>query len=163
MRAPNYRIGNGVDVHPLKKGKKLILGGVKLNHDFGCDGHSDGDVLVHSIIDAILGAVNKGDIGSHYPSSNNSYKDISSLDLLRDIGSKYDFTIINIDSTIILEEPIIAPYVSDMKQNILHVLQNKIFIEHSHISIKATTTDKLGFIGNKDGVAAITTCLLTIK
>lgn len=163
MRAPNYRIGNGVDVHPLKKGKKLILGGVKLNHDFGCDGHSDGDVLVHSIIDAILGAVNKGDIGSHYPSSNNSYKDISSLDLLRDIGLKYDFTIINIDSTIILEEPIIAPYVSDMKQNILHVLQNKIFIEHSHISIKATTTDKLGFIGNKDGVAAITTCLLTIK
>ena len=163
MLTPNYRIGNGIDVHPLKNGTKLILGGVELNHDFGCDGHSDGDVLVHSIIDAILGALNKGDIGSHFPSSDNSYKDISSLDLLRDIGSKYTFTIINIDSTIILEEPIIAPYVSDMKKNILNALQCHTSDEDSNISIKATTTDKLGFIGNKDGLAAITTCLLTVK
>ena len=163
MLTPNYRIGNGVDVHPLKHGKKLILGGVELNHDFGCDGHSDGDVLVHSIIDAILGALNKGDIGSHFPSSNNSYKNISSIDLLRDIGSKYTFTIINIDSTIILEEPIIAPHVSDMKKNILHALQCHTSNEDNNISIKATTTDKLGFIGNKDGMAAITTCLLTVK
>ena len=160
MEIPNYRIGNGVDVHPLVKGRKLILGGVDLNHSYGCDGHSDGDVLVHSIIDAILGALNKGDIGSHFPSSDNSYKDISSLDLLIDIADKYSFAIINIDSTIILQEPIIQPYVSDMKKNILLALFKKTSPD-SDISIKATTTDKLGFIGSKEGIATITTCLIT--
>ena len=159
MEIPNYRIGNGVDVHPLVIGKKLILGGVDLNHSYGCDGHSDGDVLVHRIIDAILGALNKGDIGSHFPSSDNSYKDISSLELLSDIAGKYAFSIINIDSTIILQEPIIQPYVSDMKKNILLALLKKTS-PNSDISIKATTTDKLGFIGNKEGIATITTCLI---
>ena len=96
MNTPNYRIGNGVDVHPLKKGRKLILGGVDLHHTSGCDGHSDGDVLIHSIIDAILGALNKGDIGSHFPSSNNTYKNISSLTLLNDIIEQYNCSIINI-------------------------------------------------------------------
>ena len=172
MEIPNYRIGNGVDVHPLVKGRKLILGGVDLKHSYGCDGHSDGDVLVHSIIDAILGALNKGDIGSHFPSSDNSYKDISSLELLSDIAGKYAFSIINIDSTIILQEPIIEPYISDMKKNIFQALRvgehpelvrlgwessNK---QSKAISIKATTTDKLGFIGNKEGIATITTCLI---
>jgi len=160
MEIPNYRIGNGVDVHPLVKGRKLILGGVDLNYRFGCDGHSDGDVLVHSIIDAILGALNKGNIGSHFPSSDNFYKDISSLKLLSDIADKYNFSIINIDSTIILQEPIIQPYVSDMKKNILLALFKKTSPD-SDISIKATTTDKLGFIGNKEGIATITTCLIT--
>ena len=159
MEIPNYRIGNGVDVHPLVKGRKLILGGVDLNHSYGCDGHSDGDVLVHSILDAILGALNKGNIGSHFPSSDNSYKDISSLDLLIVIAGKYTFSIINIDSTIILQEPIIQPYVSNMKKNILQALFKKTSPD-SDISIKATTTDKLGFIGNKKGIAAITTCLI---
>ena len=187
MEIPNYRIGNGVDVHPLVKGRKLILGGVYLNHSYGCDGHSDGDVLVHSIIDAILGALNKGDIGSHFPSSDNSYKDISSLELLSDIAGKYAFSIINIDSTIILQEPIIEPYISDMKKNIFQALRAGViewlkvnypeldvnqelerlgwesFNKRSKakdISIKATTTDKLGFIGNKEGIATITTCLI---
>ena len=158
MEIPNYRIGNGIDVHPLVKGKKLILGGVDLNHSYGCDGHSDGDVLVHSIIDAILGALNKGDIGSHFPSSDNSYKDISSLELLSDIAGKYAFSIINIDSTIILQEPIIQPYIPDMKKNILQAWASCSDLD---ISIKATTTDKLGFIGNKEGIATITTCLIT--
>ena len=168
MEIPNYRIGNGVDVHPLVKGRKLILGGVDLNHSYGCDGHSDGDVLVHSIIDAILGALNKGDIGSHFPSSDNSYKDISSLELLSDIAGKYAFSIINIDSTIILQEPIIQPYIPDMKKNILQAWTSLYSNHHLHgsnlasnISIKATTTDKLGFIGSKEGIAAITTCLIT--
>ena len=172
MEIPNYRIGNGVDVHPLVKGRKLILGGVDLNHSYGCDGHSDGDVLVHSIIDAILGALNKGDIGSHFPSSDNSYKDISSLELLSNIAGKYTFSIINIDSTIILQEPIIQPYISDMKKNILQALRARELVRRkgvlfkktspdSNISIKATTTDKLGFIGNKEGIATITTCLIT--
>ena len=122
MEIPNYRIGNGIDVHPLVKGKKLILGGVDLNHSYGCDGHSDGDVLVHSIIDAILGARNIGDIGSHFPSSDNSYKNISSLDLLRDIGSKYAFTIINIDSTIILQEPNLSPFIPNMRKNLAKIM-----------------------------------------
>ena len=163
LNPKNYRIGNGIDIHPLKKGKKLILGGVELDHDFGCDGHSDGDVLVHSIIDAILGALNKGDIGSHFPSSDNSYKDICSLDLLKSIRDQYNFYIFNIDSTIILEEPIIAPYVTKMRNNILRRALPHGVIKYDNISIKATTTDKLGFIGNKEGVAAITTCLLTVK
>ena len=156
---PNYRIGNGVDVHPLVKGRKLILGGVDLNHSYGCDGHSDGDVLVHSIIDAILGALNKGDIGSHFPSSDNSYKDISSLELLSNIADKYTFSIINIDSTIILQEPIIQSYIPAMKENISKILTFR-EPESQDISIKATTTDKLGFIGEKRGVASITTCLI---
>jgi len=167
MLTPNYRIGNGIDIHPLKKGKKLILGGVELDHDFGCEGHSDGDVLVHSIIDAVLGALNKGDIGSHFPSSDNSYKDISSLELLRKVTLQhYPFSIINIDSTIILQEPLVGSYIPAIRKNILRILSDSRAIPkegYDNISIKATTTDKLGFIGNKEGVAAITTCLLTVK
>ena len=156
MNAPNYRIGNGVDVHPLKKGRKLILGGVDLHHALGCDGHSDGDVLIHSIIDAILGALNKGDIGSHFPSSNNVYKNISSLTLLNDVIEQYDFSIINIDSTVILQKPIIQPHITKMKDVIKQIFKN----DDLSLSIKATTTDNLGFIGKQKGVAAITTCLL---
>ena len=162
MLASNYRIGNGIDVHPLVKDKKLILGGVDLNHCYGCDGHSDGDVLVHSIIDSILGALNKGDIGSHFPSSDKSYKNISSMDLLSKIIKKYNFTIINIDSAIILQEPVVQPYIQDMKNKLLNSFRENSLSKSldQNISIKATTTDHLGFIGDKKGVAAITTCLL---
>ena len=156
MITPNYRIGNGVDVHPLKKGRQLILGGIDLHHTLGCDGHSDGDVLIHSIIDAILGALNKGDIGSHFPSSNTKYKNISSIILLNDIIEQYNFSIINIDSTVILQKPIIQPHIKKMKDVIKKTFKN----EDLNISIKATTTDNLGFIGKQKGVAAITTCLL---
>ena len=156
MNTPNYRIGNGVDVHPLKKDRKLILGGVDLHHTLGCDGHSDGDVLIHSIIDAILGALNKGDIGSHFPSSNSVYKNISSLTLLNDVVEQYNFSIINIDSTVILQKPIIQPHITKMKDVIKKIFKN----DDLSLSIKATTTDNLGFIGKQKGVAAITTCLL---
>ena len=152
------RVGNGVDVHPLVKGRKLILGGVHIDHDFGCDGHSYGDVLVHSILDAILGALNKGDIGDHFPSSDNQYKEASSIKLLSDIFYKYidcEWGIANVDSTIILQEPIVKPHIEKMKENILNVLECD-----SAISIKATTTDYLGFIGEKKGIAVISTCLL---
>lgn len=154
-----FRVGNGVDVHPLAKGRKLILGGIHIPHDFGCDGHSDGDVLVHSIIDSILGALNKGDIGDHFPSSNQKYKNANSIELLNDIYYKYldkNWNIVNIDSTIILQSPVVKPYIKDMKDNLFN--NNQSFKDN--ISIKATTTDNLGFIGDKKGIAAITTCLL---
>jgi len=157
-----FRVGNGVDVHPLVKGRKLILGGIHIPHDFGCDGHSDGDVLVHSIIDSILGALNKGDLGDHFPSSNQKYKNANSIELLNDIYYKYidqNWDISNIDSTIILQSPIVKPYIKDMKDNLFN--KNQSF--QNNISIKATTTDNLGFIGDKKGIAAITTCLLFKK
>ena len=152
------RVGNGIDIHPLVKGRKLILGGVHIKHDYGCDGHSDGDVLIHSIMDAILGALGKGDIGDHFPSSNNQYKDADSIELLNDIYYKYieqGWNIANIDSTIILQEPIVKPYIEKMKVNIQNALSCEL-----PISIKATTTDYLGFIGEKKGIAVISTCLL---
>ncbi len=153
------RVGNGVDVHPLVKGRKLILGGAHIEYDFGCEGHSDGDVLTHSIMDALLGALGKGDIGDHFPSSDNQYKDADSVELLNNIyynHIKDSWNIANIDSTIILQEPIVKPYIKTMKGNI----HTACFSYGGNISIKATTTDHLGFIGEKKGIAAISTCLL---
>ncbi len=153
------RVGNGVDVHPLVKGRKLILGGIHIKHDYGCDGHSDGDVLIHSIMDAILGALGKGDIGDHFPSSDNQYKNADSLELLNNIYCDYiksSWHIANIDSTIILQEPIIKNYIDNMKDKI----SRSCFLHDDTISIKATTTDHLGFIGQKKGIAVISTCLL---
>ena len=151
-----YRVGNGVDVHPLSEGRKLILGGVHIPHDYGCDGHSDGDVLVHSIIDALLGALSKGDIGDFFPSSDQQWRGANSLDLLKTIYAKHfaNWDISNIDSTIILQTPTIKPYIQKMQENIQTVLTT------DDISIKATTTDYLGFIGQKKGIAVISTCLL---
>ena len=151
-----YRVGNGVDVHPLTEGRKLILGGVHIPHDYGCDGHSDGDALVHSIIDALLGALSKGDIGDFFPSSDQQWRGANSLDLLKTIYAKHfvNWDISNIDSTIILQTPTIKPYIKKMQENIQTVLTT------DHISIKATTTDYLGFIGQKKGIAVISTCLL---
>ena len=148
------RLGNGVDVHPLVPGRKLILGGVNINHPSGCDGHSDGDVLVHSIMDSILGAMCKGDIGDYFPSSDNQYKNANSIELLNKIllmMKNENWRLVNIDATVILQEPAIKPYIKDMKLNLCL---------DCDLSIKATTTDKLGFIGKNQGIAVITTCLL---
>ena len=155
VSSSKLRIGNGIDIHPLVKGKNLILGGVHIKHHSGCDGHSDGDALIHSVIDAILGAMNKGDIGDYFPSSDNKYKGVDSCDLLNEIIIMLEqekWSIINIDATIILQSPIIKPYIQKMKNNG--------FPKEWPISIKATTTDYLGFIGKEEGVAVITTCLL---
>ena len=154
MFTSKLRVGNGVDVHPLVKGKKLILGGVHIKHHSGCDGHSDGDALIHSVIDAILGAMDKGDIGDYFPSSDNKYKNADSQDLLDEIIIKMrdeQWEVVNIDSTIILQSPIVKPYIKEMKAT---------FPGGWPISIKATTTDHLGFIGKQKGIAVITTCLL---
>ena len=154
MLDTNFRIGNGVDVHPLVDGRKLILGGIHIEHNSGCEGHSDGDVLVHSIMDSLLGAMNKGDIGELFPSSDDRYKDADSLALLDEIillMNKDSWKVINIDATIILQTPKLKPYIKNMKDN---------FPPDWNLSIKATTTDHLGFIGEKKGLAVVTTCLL---
>ena len=154
MLDSNFRVGNGVDVHPLVIGRKLILGGLHIDYHSGCDGHSDGDVLVHSIMDALLGAMNKGDIGTLFPSSDDRYKDADSLLLLDEIillMKEECWKVINIDSTIILQSPKIKPFINTMKDN---------FPPNWNLSIKATTTDHLGFIGEKKGLAVVTTCLL---
>ena len=154
MLDTNFRIGNGVDVHPLVDGRKLILGGIHIEHNSGCEGHSDGDVLVHSIMDSLLGAMNKGDIGEFFPSSDDRYKDADSLALLDEIillMNKNNWKVINIDATIILQTPKLKPYIKNMKDN---------FPSDWNLSIKATTTDHLGFIGEKKGLAVVTTCLL---
>ena len=154
------RIGNGIDVHKLEKNIPLIIGGISIPFSKGSKGHSDGDVLLHSIVDAILGALSLGDIGSHFPSSDTKWKDAKSqlfLEFAYKMIIDKQYTIENIDSTIILQEPIINPYIESMKNNIQSVL----LLNTEQISIKATTTDTLGFLGKGDGIAALTSIILT--
>ena len=147
-----YKVGIGYDVHQLKSGESLILGGVDIEFDKGISGHSDGDVLTHSIIDSILGASSNGDIGKHFPSSDEKWKNFSSLKMLGLIYSDLimrDFKIEHIDAVLILQEPNLSRFIDKMKSNILEKLNN----EKCTVSIKATTTDYLGFIGEGKGIA----------
>ena len=145
------KVGIGYDVHRLVEGRRLILGGVEIPFEKGLLGHSDGDVLLHAICDALLGAAGKGDIGRHFPDTNPEYKDISSLVLLEKVkGLIKEYRINNIDSIIVAQEPKLAPYLEKMKENIAGVLK----IDKDKINIKATTTEKLGSIGRGEGIAA---------
>ncbi len=147
------RVGLGFDVHKFKKGRKLILGGVDIEYLTGLDGHSDADVLLHAIMDAILGGCGLGDIGVYFPDNDVKYKDISSLVLLEEVGKKMEdkgYRIINIDSVLIMQEPKVSGYIPQMKKNISRVLN----ISEDVIGIKATTTEGLGFCGRKEGIAA---------
>jgi len=147
-----YKVGIGYDVHQLKSGESLILGGVDIEFDKGISGHSDGDVLTHSIIDSILGASSNGDIGKHFPSSDEKWKNFSSLKMLGFIYNdliKKDYRIEHIDAVLILQEPNLSRFIDEMKSNILENLNN----EKCTVSIKATTTDYLGFIGEGKGIA----------
>ena len=155
-----YRIGTGYDVHRLVKGEKLILGGVHIPSEKGTLGQSDADVLLHAICDALLGALALGDIGLHFPDSDNQWKNISSLVLLEKvheilIGRGFD--IANIDSTIVLQQPKIAEYTNRMRENITQILH----IDINVLSIKATTTEGLGFEGRGEGISAQAVCLLS--
>ncbi len=153
------RIGFGYDVHRLVKGRKLILGGVTIPHTKGLKGHSDADVLLHSICDAILGAAGLRDIGYYFPNTDAKWKNISSLVLLAECAKlikKKKLKVGNIDSTLILEEPKISPYIDKMKQKIASALK----IKTSQIAIKSTTSEGLGFVGAKQGCSAYTICLL---
>ncbi|MBC8387521.1 MAG: 2-C-methyl-D-erythritol 2,4-cyclodiphosphate synthase [Actinobacteria bacterium] len=153
------KIGIGYDVHSFKKGRKLILGGVEINFDKGLSGHSDADVLTHSIMDAILGACGLGDIGGHFSDSDMKYKDISSLLLLKEVKNKMkskEYKIENIDCVLILEKPKIFSYIPEMKKKISKVLE----INTDKVNIKATTTEGLGFCGREEGIAAQSIVLL---
>ena len=157
MESPNFRIGFGYDVHRFAEGRKLILGGVEIPHFRGLDGHSDADVLLHSLCDAILGAGGFEDIGHQFPNTDPQYKDISSLVLLKEsmklVESK-GWKVGNADVMIILEEPKIYPYVEEMKKNITGI------INCDAVSIKATTNEGLGSIGKGEGCAAYSVVLL---
>ncbi|MCW3073223.1 MAG: 2-C-methyl-D-erythritol 2,4-cyclodiphosphate synthase [Flaviaesturariibacter sp.] len=155
----SFRIGSGVDYHQLGEGRKLMLGGVHIPHEKGSVGHSDADVLLHAICDAMLGAVCLGDIGIHFPNTDERYKDIDSKILLQETrilveGAGYG--LVNIDSTICLQEPKIKPHVLAMRQAIASILG----VDISDISIKATTTEEMGFVGRKEGIVAYATVLL---
>lgn len=147
------RIGNGFDVHALVKGRKLILGGVEIEWHLGLDGHSDADVLLHAICDACLGAAGLGDIGVHFPHTDQAYKDIDSRELLRQVYKMLNdqgWKIANVDSTIIAEKPRLAPYIADMCK----IISSDIGVNLDQISVKATTTEGLGFVGKQQGIAA---------
>ena len=153
------RIGMGYDVHKLTEGRKLILGGVCIPHEKGLLGHSDADVVVHAIMDALLGAAALGDIGSHFPDTDPKYKDISSIKLLKYVGSllkENGFVIGNIDAVIIAQRPKISPYRQEMIKNISGALQ----IDENQVNIKATTEEGLGFTGNEQGISAHAIALL---
>ena len=157
-----YKVGIGYDVHQLESGESLIIGGVDIDFDKGISGHSDGDVLIHSIIDSILGASSNGDIGKHFPSSDEKWKNFSSLKMLSFVYNnliKRDFKIEHIDAVIILQEPNLSRFIEKMKSNILENLNN----EKCTVSIKATTTDYLGFIGEGKGIACQAIATLSKK
>ena len=158
----DLRIGHGYDVHRLVEGRELILGGVEVPHELGLLGHSDADVLLHAVMDAILGALGEGDIGKHFPDTSGEFKDISSMNLLirvKDVMDKHGAKIVNLDSTLILQKPKIAPYIEKMRENISFALNTDI----SRINVKATTEEKLGFTGREEGVSAHSVVLLEIK
>ncbi|MDD7339440.1 MAG: 2-C-methyl-D-erythritol 2,4-cyclodiphosphate synthase [Eubacteriales bacterium] len=153
------RIGNGYDVHKLVEGRDLILGGVKIDYEKGLLGHSDADVLIHAIMDAILGAMAKEDIGYHFPDTSDDYLDIDSRVLLRRVYAmvkEEGYSISNIDATVIMQRPKLRPYIDEMRANIAKDLELSI----DRVSVKATTTENLGFEGREEGVSTIASALL---
>ena len=154
------RIGMGYDVHKLTEGRKLILGGVEIPHSLGLLGHSDADVLLHAIMDALLGAAALGDIGKHFPDTNEKYRGISSLKLLEHVGALLEqehYIIENIAATVIAQKPKLRPYIEQMEQNIadtLHIAKNQ-------VNVKATTEEHLGFTGREEGISANAVCMLS--
>ena len=153
------RIGMGYDVHRLSAGRKLIMGGVDIPYEKGLLGHSDADVLVHAIMDALLGAAALGDIGSHFPDTDPAYEGISSIRLLEHVGkllSDHGYKIGNIDATIIAQKPKMRPHIDQMRDNISNVLK----IRPDQVGVKATTEEGLGFTGSGEGISAHAVCLL---
>ena len=153
------RIGQGFDVHPLVAGRRLVIGGVDIPHAKGLEGHSDADVLLHAICDALLGAAGLGDIGQHYPDTNAEFRDADSRELLRDVASKVaarNLKIVNVDATIIAQTPRMAPHMPRMIANIASDLG----IAPTAVNLKATSTEHLGFVGRMEGIAAQAVALL---
>lgn len=156
----NIRVGNGYDVHALAPGLPLILGGISIPYEYGCVAHSDGDVVIHSLCDALLGALALGDIGKHFPDTDSAYKGIDSkilLDKVTKLISSYGYGLVNADITILAQKPKLLPYVDQMRQTLASITG----VDISAISIKATTTEKLGFVGRKEGIAVYAVVLLS--
>ncbi len=157
-----YRIGSGIDFHQLVTGRDLWLGGVKIPHSKGALGHSDADVILHAICDALLGALALGDIGTHFPDTASEFKNIDSKILLQrsyDLISSKGYALVNVDASLCLELPKIKPYVSEMQAVIAGILK----VDISDVSIKATTTERMGFVGREEGLVAYATVLLQKK
>lgn len=156
------RIGNGYDVHRLVTGRKLILGGVDIPYEKGLLGHSDADVLLHALADAILGAIGEGDIGKHFPDTDPAYKGADSLKLLRhvmELAEARGYRIANVDTTIVAQRPKLAPYIQQMRANIAQALSTEV----DRVNVKATTTEELGFAGRGEGIASYAVALLQQK
>lgn len=155
----NLRIGHGYDVHRLVPDRKLIIGGVEIPHKFGLLGHSDADVLLHAVMDALIGAMGLGDIGKHFPDTDDKYKGISSMALLSHVYgllSENGYSVVNIDATVILQKPKLLSYMEKMRENIAFALN----IDKEFINIKATTEEKLGFTGREEGIGAHSVVLI---
>ena len=155
----NFRIGHGYDVHKLEEGKKFIIGGIEIDHDKGAVGHSDADVVIHVICDALLGALSLGDIGKHFPDTDDIYKGIDSKILLQKVMKlvkEEKYQISNVDVTILLQKPKLRNYIDSMRDTLSNIME----INKSQISVKATTTEGLGFVGREEGVAANCVCIL---
>ena len=162
MNSVDFRIGQGIDFHQLAEGHDLIIGGIKIDHHKGSVGHSDADVLLHVICDAMLGAIGAGDIGLHFPDTDNSYKGIDSKILLREtyeIVKSKGYSLLNLDSTVCLQLPKLRPHIDTMRACIAQVLD----VEMAIISVKATTTEKMGYVGREEGIEAHAVVLLHKK
>ena len=159
MNFSDIRIGHGYDVHRLVEGRDLIIGGVKIPYEKGLLGHSDADVLVHAILDAVLGALGEGDIGKHFPDTDDAFKGINSMLLAENVASlliKGGYGIGNIDATVIAQRPKLAPYIDEMTENVAKVFG----VTSDRVNIKATTEEKLGFTGSGEGISAHAVCLI---
>lgn len=157
-----FRIGQSTDIHPLKEGRKLIIGGVNIPYEYGLDGHSDADVLLHAISEAILGALGLNDLGCLFPDTDKKYKDISSLILLKEVYevmNQKGYQINNIDSLVIIEQPKLRPYIDEMRKNIADILHTDV----ANVNVKATCSEKIGFVGRKEGAVAQAVVLLIKK
>lgn len=153
-----FKIGHGYDVHRLTEGRALVLGGVTVPHTLGLLGHSDADVLLHAVMDAVLGALALGDIGTHFPDSSDAYRGISSLLLAEKVAvlmKEKGYAIGNIDATVIAQKPKLAPYIPEMKRNVARVFS----CDEADVNIKATTEERLGFSGREEGIAAHAVCI----
>ena len=158
----NVRVGLGFDAHPLVEGRPLVLGGVDIPFEKGLSGHSDGDVVVHALLDALLGAAALGDKGAHFPSSDPDLKNVSSLFLLEKVGSmltSIEWQVVNLDATILAQRPRLGPFIAQMRERIAATLH----LEKTRVSLKVTTTDYLGFTGREEGMAAYAVALVEAK
>ncbi|GJL56848.1 MAG: 2-C-methyl-D-erythritol 2,4-cyclodiphosphate synthase [Nitrospirales bacterium] len=153
------RIGQGYDVHPLKVGRRLILGGIEIPHTHGLDGHSDADALVHAVCDALLGAMGEGDLGQHYPSSNPQFKDLSSLTMLQDVSemlTRNGYVLVNLDTVIMAQSPKLGPYLYQMAVRMAEVLH----VTDKHVNVKVKSGEGIGMIGRQEGIATQAVCLI---